>query len=1205
MKWKWIGGAAAGAVALLFCAGLTCVYIAKSDWLRNKVRELVLQQAEKTTGGKVEISKFLFDWKTLTAEFDGFVIHGTEPVRSPPLLSVEKVIVRLKVVSLMKNDFDIASARVEMPRVYLLVALDGSTNVPRPKIPVKRGKTPVETILDLKVAEFTLVNGSAEVHAAGQAPKVMGYEASGKALQTRFNYDAAGRKYAGTLSIKPLDLRYGDYQPVQLSADLALVIEQSRLTVSSAKLDLPESHVQLSGAVESFASPVITVKYNGNLSVRELGNILNLKLRQSGTVRAEGEARYVSATDYQVHGDLHARQIAFAQNGVNLRDARLDSSFNADPRAIALNGFKLSALGGQVNGRVEIQDLDRFSVSATLAKFDVATLTAFVTDYKLPYDGAVNGPFQMKGRLSDKKYQHLEASGKLAISPAGTGLPVLGLVDASYRGATSEVALAPSFLTLPHTRVNVSGVLGETLQMTAESTDLDDLRPLTAKKLIPLSLQQGSVQFAGTVTGKLDSPQILGHVTGRNFVYSGERIESLSADITASEDRATVRGGSLTYKGLLAGLQGSLGLVKWKATDASQLSANATLQNASVTNLLLLAGRKDVPVTGVLNAAVQVAGTVGNPQATANLTIVNGSAYEEPFDRATGKVEYSNEGSQVGTFQFRAGSKQADLTVRYQHAPNLLETGQLHFQVSTNRMAIAQFVNARKYQPGLSGTATVTANGDVSFTKGTPKITTLDSDANATGLVLNSRQLGDVKLTARTKGQTLTTQFTSNLAGADIRGEGNWQIAGDYLGVAQVSFAKLDLGTARKLLALSNASQSFVFLGSTEGKATVSGPLLKPEQLTAALEIPRLEIKPEPISGLNKELSDLTIRNTEPIRMSLIKSVVSVESARFTAANTDVSLVGTISLKEKNAFNLNMNGNVNLKLARTFSADLDSSGSLLVRVTLRGPLDKPQLGGTADLRGGNISIAGVPNGLSNATGRIAFNENRATIETLTAQTGGGTIKLDGFAAFGGPFTSFRLGAVATGVRVRYPEGISSVSDANLAWTGTTERSLLSGDVTVHKVSYNPQSDLGSVLSLTSGPTPTASSPTGVLGGTQFDVRVQTASDVSFQTGLLTGLQTEANLRLRGKAANPALLGRIVIYSGTLTFFGNKYVINEGTISFFNPVKIEPIFNVDLETQARGVDVTLTVTGPLTKLGVTYRSDPPLQFFRYCGPACYR
>lgn len=291
-------------------------------------------------------------------------------------------------------------------------------------------------------------------------------------------------------------------------------------------------------------------------------------------------------------------------------------------------------------------------------------------------------------------------------------------------------------------------------------------------------------------------------------------------------------------------------------------------------------------------------------------------------------------------------------------------------------------------------------------------------------------------------------------------------------------------------------------------------------------------------------------------------------------------------------------GTLDVALAQIFDKDLTSSGMITMNANVRGSFDDPQLTGRADLKNISLAYTGLPNGISNGNGRVLFDGTRATIETLTAQTGGGNLKLSGFAAFGSTL-AFRLEANANGVRVRYPEGVSSVSDAALTLTGTSERSVLAGDVTIQKIAYNPRSDLGSILS-SGTPAATSAAPTGILAGMQFDVRVQTSPDITFQSGLAQDLETEANLRLRGSAANPALLGRVIITQGNLTFFGNKYTINQGTINFYNPVRIEPILNIDLETKARGVDVTLTVSGPISKLNVTYRSDPPLQFADIVG-----
>jgi translocation and assembly module TamB len=94
--------------------------------------------------------------------------------------------------------------------------------------------------------------------------------------------------------------------------------------------------------------------------------------------------------------------------------------------------------------------------------------------------------------------------------------------------------------------------------------------------------------------------------------------------------------------------------------------------------------------------------------------------------------------------------------------------------------------------------------------------------------------------------------------------------------------------------------------------------------------------------------------------------------------------------------------------------------------------------------------------------------------------------------------------------------------------------------------------------------------------------------------MTSDLQAEADLRVRGTAAKPAVLGRVTINQGEIQFFGNKYAINRGEIGFYNPARIEPVLDMDLETRVRGIQVNISFSGPLTKLNFSYRSDPPMQ-----------
>src|SRR5947207_400936 len=90
-------------------------------------------------------------------------------------------------------------------------------------------------------------------------------------------------------------------------------------------------------------------------------------------------------------------------------------------------------------------------------------------------------------------------------------------------------------------------------------------------------------------------------------------------------------------------------------------------------------------------------------------------------------------------------------------------------------------------------------------------------------------------------------------------------------------------------------------------------------------------------------------------------------------------------------------------------------------------------------------------------------------------------------------------------------------------------------------------------------------------------------------------QAAADLRLRGSPDLPGILGRVEVTAGEVVFFGSKYTVDTGTISFYDPHKINPYLNVSLETTTKGVTVVLNVTGPMDKLKLAYTSDPPMEF----------
>ena len=228
-------------------------------------------------------------------------------------------------------------------------------------------------------------------------------------------------------------------------------------------------------------------------------------------------------------------------------------------------------------------------------------------------------------------------------------------------------------------------------------------------------------------------------------------------------------------------------------------------------------------------------------------------------------------------------------------------------------------------------------------------------------------------------------------------------------------------------------------------------------------------------------------------------------------------------------------------------------------------------------------------------GSVRFDHDRATIQKLTAHSGGGDLSLGGFVSFagGGPLV-YRLEANADNVRLRYAGGISVTANSGLRLTGTSKSSLLSGTVTVSRVSFNPSTDVGNLLTRGSTPVPAATNQSEFLTGLQLDVRVESASDLQLSTTLSQDVEAEIDLRVRGTPDRPLVLGTVSANQGDIKLFGTKYSINRGEVSFVNPVKIEPVLDLDLQTQSRGITVDITISGTLSRLNINYRSDPPLQ-----------
>src|SRR5207247_3834282 len=174
------------------------------------------------------------------------------------------------------------------------------------------------------------------------------------------------------------------------------------------------------------------------------------------------------------------------------------------------------------------------------------------------------------------------------------------------------------------------------------------------------------------------------------------------------------------------------------------------------------------------------------------------------------------------------------------------------------------------------------------------------------------------------------------------------------------------------------------------------------------------------------------------------------------------------------------------------------------------------------------------------------------------------------------------------VRLRYPEGLRTVLDAALDLRGNSASPRLEVRVQIQSLAY--RSSFEEFLALLTERYPNLGpSPARRL---QLAVHIEGSRNITIQNAL-ADVEARVDVDLKGTLAEPSLTGHVEASGGTLVFQGNRYTVTRGNIDFVDPVKIEPVVDIEAESQVRDYRIILTIAGRGDRLRLNMRSDPPL------------
>lgn len=1189
---KFLLAALAGAAGLILISALSAVLVVRSDWFYNKVRERMVSEIEKATGGDVEIAAFDFDWSSLRAELGNLVVHGAEPEGHPPLFRAESVVVGLKVVSVLRRDIDIEFLAVHKPEVSIEVDAEGNTNFPQPAAARQPESNPVEPFLNLAIERFSVTGGILRY-----ASRTVPFDLSGENLEAHSSYEAAVPGYRGQLKMKQVRIESPETLPVVFDSDLAWTVDADRVQIQHARFQMERSSVELSGTVDNLRAPRASLDVRAELSLEELARPLRLPLLPEGRIDVTGRA-ILGGDGYSLTASLAANGLALERGRVRVAGISVSAGVEASRNTIRLNDLTVTALNGSFTGEAVIEELRSFRINGQVQDLAIQKLTPSIDARNVVWSGAVSGPVELHGELPGGPAPGIAGGGQFTVAPAPGDYPLEGSVSITFDQRTGAIEFGASHLASGASSVHFSGALRESVRVESTSENLDDFLPALAllreepAGALPVRLEDGVARFEGVVSGALDDPRVAGHVSLGPFYYQDRLVDRVAANIELSSNRLRIENSVVQQD--RARLRGDVEveLVDWTIHDAGALAGEFTLTGASVGRLLKDSG-SDLPVDGTLSGAAKLSGTVREPRVLARVHVEAPSAYEETFDQLQAELRYATGSLEVASGRLETGAATLGFRGAYEYPAGDWKSGQAGFDVSGNGVRLGQWRLVREFRAGMDAGLEWRINGTVQFRDAQARLTSLSGDLSIQDLALDDRALGSVHLNANTRGNVLTVRGAARLMDATISANAEWNLQGKSFGLGRVEFAGLTLGALQDVGLFGGPDTEIYMDGVLDGEVGFSGPILEPATWRGMAKVTRFRITPT-TARQAEDTPDVTLRNAGPLIFAIDSEGISIQSARLVSDDTDLNASGTLSFRKKNPWNLRLKGSMDLAVLRAFKTDLLADGTSTMDAVVRGSLLQPQVSGRLDFEDASFHLQDLPNGLEKVNGSILFDRNRATIDKFTSQTGGGDLTLAGFIGFGGEELVYRLQAKATRVRVRYPEGVSTLLNAELDFTGTSTRSMLSGEVTVTRAAFNPSTDIGTMLTETMRPSsrPEISNP--FLRGMLFDIHVSTAGDAEFLTSLTRDIELEADLRLRGGPAKPIVLGRVAVHQGQIQFFGNKYDILQGEVTFFNPVKIEPVLAMDLETRVRGYTVMINFSGPLDKLNFSYRSDPPLE-----------
>ncbi|MGE5323828.1 MAG: hypothetical protein ACM3SW_13250, partial [Actinomycetota bacterium] len=935
-RWRYVVWIAAS-VLLLFFVGLG--FYLNSDAFRQAVRNKVVTQLERMTGGRVELQSLDWKWTTLQCDARGLTIHGLESPAETPYAHADHISVGIRIKSLFSRQIALSNVVVDHLVIHIIVYPDGSTNQPAPKRQSTAGGVSPEHLFDLGINHLEVSDGTLLLNQE-QIP----FAVTGDRLSAGISYSPAENGYQAKLSISLASARWRNLPAQRGEVDMQVLLRSTDAEIRSLRITMPGSTLQAAGSLRNYSHPEVQAHYTASIDLADAARLARVPELRGGRANLNGNLDY-RGDRYSTSGTLHVEKLEWKDPAVHATDVEASSAYYLDPDRVSVTSLSGKIFGGKVAGEVKVNNWNP-SVAAKarpergasefqfggleLNRVAVAATEPDIPLRRLDLVGRISGT--LKSSWTGPAGNAVTAI-NLTVTPPETPapqqVPLNGQLRASYRGDVRVLDVAALNLATRAIRINATGRLGSDkaeARISANSTGLDEIRPmLTAISpgtRIPLVLK-GRGSFNGSISGKFNALSTRGRLELDDFdtetaplqvleataapqmrAQQVQRIhwDSLVADVVYSPSSVSLQNATLRRGQAKATFSASAALRNGRLDEhSSAINLALHVQDAPVEELQPLLGLK-YPVTGVLVTDLHITGTPADPRGTGSVHVTRLTVRGEPFRSFRSQVRIAANTLQLSDILLAHNG--ATVSGNFSHN---FAAGYSEFDLTGKNIDLAA--------PRLFEIPRLTVAGKAAFHvtgSGREDAPVLNGELNLDNLVLNSEAVGSMTITAQTHDADMVLQGRSRFERSSLAMDGDIKLRGDWPGQMKINFANLDFDPIIRAY----------FQGQITGHSSIAGTV----EIHGPFRRPRDLVITGVANQLSAELEHIRLHNDGPVHFSMDSEFARMDQFRLVGDNTDAYVQGGIRLAGDHPLDLHTKGRVDLRLLQGYNPNIIAYG---------------------------------------------------------------------------------------------------------------------------------------------------------------------------------------------------------------------------------------------------------------------------------------